>query len=355
MDTRDLIVGTRLKHGTHGSGTIKFVGTDYVGIHFDDSGEVLIRREILEKDVPGSAAASQPTSVELPWPTSTFKADGDDAQHYLGSHWDPFVEDSKELMKRLPEIVSQAMVQTGYGADRKPTRPLPESWPKGFELVWPLRAQGLALILRAEEDANMIVSLFPFFGTGSQHLLTLQSIVVWDGGLEAQITAGLGDGEVTFFDTQFLINRGWYEAGKQYDFIFTGMAYNANPAVKRELKIQRHPDQIEWMNQSLKDGEDPHAVECTMTLDGAAMFLPISEWDVDDYSFRAPVKSVEEFQDWLGQDGWRVRATVMRFDDEDVDLDIVVTRRAWAGEAPPQVGQDMEGRLWLQGYLWMPK
>ena len=85
------------------------------------------------------------------------------------------------------------------------------------------------------------------------------------------------------------------------------------------------------------------------------MFLPIGEWDVDDYSFHAPVKSVEEFKDWLGQNGWRVRATVMRFGNEDADLDIVITRRAWSGEAPPQVGQDIEGRLWLQGYLWMPR
>lgn len=36
-------------------------------------------------------------------------------------------------------------------------------------------------------------------------------------------------------------------------------------------------------------------------------------------------------------------------------LDILITRRAWTGEAPPQVGQDIEGRLWLQGYLWMPR
>lgn len=42
-----------------------------------------------------------------------------------------------------------------------------------------------------------------------------------------------------------------------------------------------------------------------------------------DYSFHAPVKSVEAFKDWLGQDGWRVRATVMSFGDQDADLDIL--------------------------------
>lgn len=109
------------------------------------------------------------------------------------------------------------------------------------------------------------------------------------------------------------------------------------------------------MNQRLKEGEEPHETACTVSMDGAAMFLPVSGWDVDDYSFHAPVKSVTEFKDCLGQDGWRVRATVMRFGDEDADLDILITQKAWSGEAPPRVGQDIEGRLWLQGYLWMPR
>lgn len=69
----------------------------------------------------------------------------------------------------------------------------------------------------------------------------------------------------------------------------------------------------------------------------------------DDYQLRAPIKQVTEFQDFLGQEGWRVRATVFRFGDEDADLDIVITRRAWSGDQPPHVGQDIEGTLWLQG------
>ncbi len=355
MDTQNLVVGSRVENALHGSGTVTFVGADYVGIAFDDSGEALIRRETLDKDAPAAPVPIEPCRDELLWPESTFVPESDEAQHFLGSHWDPFVEDSKDIMKRLPEIAPNALLQTGYGEDRKPLRAAPEDWPKGFQLVWPLRVQGLALILRPEKEANMIVSLFPFFATGSQHTLTLREVSVWDGGLEAQITASWGEGEVTFFDTQYLINRAWYEAGKDYDFIFSGMAYNAGPAEKHEWKINRHPDEVAWMNQRLKEGEEPHEAACTMSMDGAAMFLPVSGWDVDDYSFHAPVKSVTEFKDWLGQDGWRVRATVMRFGDEDADLDILVTRRAWSGQAPPQVGQDIEGRLWLQGYLWMPK
>lgn len=355
MDTKNLVVGSRIEHGLHGAGTVTYVGTDYLGIAFDGQGEALIRRESLEGEMPAAFDQQEPPRETIPWPASTFVPEGEDAHHYLGSHWDPFVEDSKELLGRLPEMVPEALVQTGYGEIRKPTRATPDDWPKGFQMVWPLRAQGLALILRIEQEANMIVSLFPFFATGSQHTLTLREVSVWEGGLEAQITASWGEGEVTFFDSQYLINRAWYETGKDYDFIFSGMAYNAGPAEKHEWKINRHPDQIAWMNQRLKEGEEPHEATCTLNMDGAAVFMAVTDWDVDDYSFHAPVKSVVEFKDWLGQDGWRVRATVMRFGDEDADLDILITRRAWSGDAPPEVGQDIEGRLWLQGYLWMPK
>ncbi|MCC7151797.1 MAG: hypothetical protein IT501_07310 [Rubrivivax sp.] len=361
MDARDWTVGSRIEHPVHGPGTVTSVGTDYLGIAFDDSGEVLIRREAFAQQarLPQATEPIQAPRKTLPWPASTFVAEPADTPHYMGSHWDPFVEDSAQIIDRLPEIVPGAMVQTGYGEARKPDWDAPPDWPLGFQLVWPLREQGLALILKPEEQATVMASLFPFFARGSQQTLTLHAVSVWEGGLQAQIEASWGDAEVTFFDTQYLINRVWYQTGKSYDFILTGIAYSANVAERHEWTIDQHPDVVAWLEQNLQEGEQPHAGPTTVSLDGASVFLPVEGWDVDDYSFHAPVKSVTEFQDWLGQDGWRVRATVMRVGEgegqTDADLDIVITRRAWAGAAPPQVGQDIEGRLWLQGYLWMPE
>lgn len=359
MDARNWTVGSRIEHPVHGPGTVTSVGTDYLGIAFDAGGEALIRRAAFEQQAQAPTAdESAPTArTTLPWPQSTFVAEPADTPHYLGSHWDPFVEDSDEIIRRLPDIIHGALVQTGYGEARKPPLDAPPDWPLGFQLVWPLREQGIALIVRHEEQENLLVSLFPFSASGSQQTLTLREVSVWKGGLEAQIEADWGDASVTFFDTQYLINRAWYEAGKSYDFILTGLAYSANVAERREWKIDQHADVVAWLNQHLEEGDEPHEDATTVSLDGTALFLPVEGWDTDDYSFHAPVKSVTEFQGWLGQDGWRVSATVMRVGEgeRDADLDIVITRRAWAGAAPPQVGQDIEGRLWLQGYLWMPE
>ena len=87
-----------------------------------------------------------------------------------------------------------------------------------------------------------------------------------------------------------------------------------------------------------------------------AALVPISEWDSDDYQFRGPVKSVKEIE-MLGQTGWKVRATLLRHlsDDSESDLDIIITSKVWKDKSPPQIGDDIEGTLWLQGYLWYPE
>ena len=52
MDTRNLVVGSRIEHGGYGAGVVTFVGKTYLGIAFDDGGEALIQRTALEKEEP---------------------------------------------------------------------------------------------------------------------------------------------------------------------------------------------------------------------------------------------------------------------------------------------------------------
>lgn len=354
MNTSDLTVGSQIEHSAFGAGRVTFVGTDHIGIRFDDQHEFLFNRDVLERDPPAPDEPKAAATTDLPWPASTFVAEPADAQHFMGSHWDAFFEASIDFMRRLPEVLASATVQGGYGVFYKSARQEPEDWPKGFGLVWPLGDKGAAMILKIEPQANMVVSVFPFCNLGSQVTLKLDKVCVWDGGLEAQITAIWGEAVITFFDTRYVVNRAWYEAGKRYDFILSGVAYSAAPAKPHSWTMQRHPDEVDWLNQRLAPGEPPEQAEMTIHLEGAALFSAVDNWDADDYNFRAPIKAVTEFTGWLGQDGWRVKATVMRFGDTDADLDILITRRAWRGDAPPQVGQDIEGSLWLQGYLWMP-
>lgn len=249
------------------------------------------------------------------WPESTFAPCA--REHGHGAHFAPFLDDPLELASCLPEILPHRLAQRG----REPPRALPPGWAEADLWAWPLRVQGLQLVV--ERFAESPVSIFPFFATGSRARVVLDEVRIWEGGLEAQLRVSWGDAAITFFDTRYLLNRSFYEAGATYEIVLTGIAYEAAPWVATE----------------------------TFGLRGLAALLPAGG-DADDYVFRGTIRHVSAVRDWLGQDGWKLRTTVMRFDDDvEAELDIVVTARAWKAAAKPRIGLEIEGRLWLQGYV----
>lgn len=367
-------INDRILHTDYGPGIVTFVGDDYLGLRFPSLGDMLQRYDATKisrwtaeaEDAWQDEIACKTAEVEqanLDWPQSTFKNEAPDTPHYMGSHWPPFVEDVADIVKDLPNILQEAQVMESIGNHRKSPRELPQDWPQGFHLVWPMQRRGIVLTNRidAAEQQIQLMSLYPFNSEGVQHTLTIDSVAVWEGQVEAQITASLGEAQITFFDAHFLINRLWYEAGRRYEFILTGIAYAAQPAQVMEIPFTANPDQIAWQrllgNDADEDEDNDGELPSLINLGGMASLLPIVDWDRDEYSFRGPVKSVKPIDDFLGQTGWLVRVTVMRLSDyetEDVDLDIVITRRIWRQEQSPEVGMDIDGTLWLQGYLWMP-
>jgi hypothetical protein len=355
-------IGTRVTDPHHGFATITFVGTEYVGLRFEADGQNALFRLDGHSLYPGWDESvmivddAEPTTAALPWPDSTFVTEHADVKHYMGAHWEPFTENgAKEFLERLPTIIQQSSPLRGFGEFYRPSRPEPDSWPKGVHLVWPAQNQRLALAatLRLDAKATHVISLYPYIDQGTQTSLRLDRVSVWGSGVEAQIDAVWGEGAITFLDTAYLLNRGWYEAGGAYEFLLAGIAYDARHAEPTRIPYNPHPDVAEWERlRAAARGEPPPVTPDYFDTTGAAFLLAVPEWDVDDYNFRGPVKQVEPFDDFLGQPGWKVRVTVMRFDNEDADLDIYITRRAWQSETPPLVGQDMEGTLWLQGRLW---
>ncbi len=354
-------IGDCIRHPKYGDGDVIFVGEAYIGVDFKTMGDVLLRLDAFDSALPGVGPESSPVPATplASWPKSTFVFEPPGTEHFMGSHWSPFVHEVSDMLERLPEILEQAVIALERSDLPKPLRELPASWPRGYHLAWPGRTAGVMAVIRKEEQTNEFVSMYPFFLQCTRHRVSLLQVSVWDNGCEAQIKAELGASTITFFDTLFLFHRPWYETGGHYEFALNGIAYVAGPAKVMELPYARNPDQVAWEHLLAKRrGDPPPEVPATISLAGMAMLLPIEGWDRDDYSFRAPIKSVREFRDVLGESGWVVQATVLRSSDdtdEDIDLDIFITQRAWQGVESPQVGQDIEGQLWLQGYLAHPE
>ena len=287
-------------------------------------------------------------STDESWPDCTFWWEPEDQEHYCGAHWSPFYEDIDSLLDELPKIVNQAELFQAVGDTHPGPHDIPAKWIKGFNLCWPRADRGLIVTLRIGENANEFVNFFPFVSHDNEVSIEVEKIFVWASGVEAQIEGIWNEAPVTFFDTSFPGNRGWYEAGKCREFILSGIAYEAAPPKMEKLPLEPDSIGVERIRSELDLGDE---WKPELRLEGSAMFMPVSDWDRDDYWFRGPIREVSPFDDLLDQSGWRVRVTIMRFDDEDADLDVFVTRRAWSATEPPEVGQDIEGTLWLQGRL----
>ncbi|MBN8728458.1 MAG: hypothetical protein J0H15_12255 [Xanthomonadales bacterium] len=356
-------VGDAIDHAVHGRGTITFVGTDYVGVRFDDGRDAMLRTGALHAAGADSATAQPADDPQAPaateWPENTFVADQAAERHSMGSHWKPFAEDAGHIFTRLPEWLPQMDLFRVYGDFFKPRRALPEDWPTGLALCWPDVHGGVVTVLRQGAEANELVSLFPYHERGIQVRLAVDVVHVWEGGLEAQVEASWGEAPIAFYDVGFVSNRGWYEAGQACEFILLGIAYSAGTPKVMSLPFNPHPDQARWLAAiGAEEGESSVAPPQELDLSGMAMLVPVLEWDRDDYQFRGTVKEVQELADVLGQQAWRLVVTVMRLgeeNDEDADLAILVTRRAWRDETPPVPGMAVDGTLWLQGRLWQPE
>lgn len=351
-------VGDPIDHPAYGHGTVEFVGVDKVGIAFDDGRHALLQTDQLQADLDAAARAPPPPSqpgAKPAWPDSTFVKDTAPEKHAPGTHWRPFVDDAKDIFRRLPEWLPKMQVFRAYGTFFPPPHLVPADWPFGFMLCWPDVHGGMVGVCRTGKDTNHLVAFCPYFERGIETQVRLSRVLVQDNGLEAQIEGAWGDAPVTFYDVAYCINRGWYEAGVDFDFILLGIAYQAQPSETASIPFTPNSDQVAWEAViAAKHGESVQEMPSTLNLTGMAMLIPMPGWDDDEYQFRGPVREITEVADILGEPAWRLIVTVMRFGDEDANLAILVTRRAWQGPSPPAVGMDIEGALWLQGRLWAP-
>lgn len=354
--------GDRVMHPMFGPGIVeKRENADVIVVKFSRVGRkrLSVKHAPLSRPTDGIDESLTPdTRAYQEWLDKTFAPEGEDARHYLGSHWDPFYDDVLTVVKRFPDILPKSLLQLPYAESRPPLRSLPPEWPTARHLSWPIRLHGIAFVVtkRARSGNPEVVSFFPFDHDGILHELVIEKVHVWKSGVEAQIECHLGDSSLTFFDTLFAPNRGWYESGAPCQFILSAFAYKCraaedqiiqtfNPKLTEEFKAQHPEIASKW----------PEGGTIPVHTKGAVGLLPVLEWDRDDYYFRGPVRSVKEME-MLDQPAWRIRATVLRTldDDRDIDLDIIVTRKVWGAASPPRPGDDIEGALWLQGYLWYP-
>ncbi len=182
------------------------------------------------------------------------------------------------------------------------------------------------LLTERQTSLGCVLSAFPFAASAITHPVTIDHVASTGSGAEGQIRGRTEDGaEISFFDPLFFKNGGDYEVGESYQFALSAFAYSLRPYGLKLVK-----------------GDD--------TVAPPDVLKPARSGASDDYDFRATVQHVYPMRVETGT-VYRMRVTVARSGQSMVDVALYAAEHVLPAGYRPKPGDEITGRLWLQGYL----
>lgn len=245
------------------------------------------------------------------------------------THWASVYPDEPEAIRaRIKHVVSNSTIIAQVE--------LPETraMPNGAEAdTLTAMAEGdgdlrhMVLLLTERKSASgCVLTAFPFAASAITHPVKVEQVARVGSGAEGQIRGRTEDGsELSFFDTLFFKNGSGYRVGESYQFALSAFAYSARPYGLRLVK-----------------GSD--------TMAPVDVLRPSRTGGSDDYEFRATVQHVYPMRVGAGV-VYRMRVTVARTGQGMVDVALYAAEHVLPAGYCPKPGDEITGRLWLQGYL----
>lgn len=182
------------------------------------------------------------------------------------------------------------------------------------------------LLTERRTSSGCVLTAFPFAAGAITHAVKIEQVASVASGAEGHIRGRTEDGaELSFFDTLFFKNGSVYEVGESYQFALSAFAYSARPFGLRVVK------------------------EAGTTV-SADVLKPSRSGASDDYEYRATVQHVYPMRVDTGI-VYRMRVTVARCGQSMVDVALYAAEHVLPAGYCPKPGDEITGRLWLQGYL----
>ena len=243
-------------------------------------------------------------------------------------HWASVYPDAPEdIRARIKDVVSQSSIIAQI--------PLPEKqlMPNGVNadmLTAMTECDGelrhMVLLLTEQTSASgCVLAAFPFAAGAITHPVRIEHVA--GTGAEGLIRGRTAEGaEIAFFDALFFKNAAAYRVGESYQFALSAFAYCARPLSLRLVK---------------GGGE---------TSVPADVLKPARSGASDDYDFRATVQHVYPMR-VAGRTVFRMRVTVGRSGQSMLDVALYAAEHILPEGYIPKPGDEITGRLWLQGYL----
>ena len=302
-----------------------------------------------------------------------------------GDRWAVFDRDTSAFITRwLALALEKAEVPSIGTPDKEASQHLVDQGePAGIGLLYTgLREgtsrTGLMALLHCDpggpnrKPSTELWSAYPMFGNGVVVEASVEQIYLHPNRLEAWVRLELATGgSVTAFDTLYFQHRALYRKDELYKFMVSALAYRIGHTQFREHviddphEIRRMRSRDAWVKRhgfwSREDAEaslaewNPSSEEdlkpIRIVMSEVAALLPLGSPESDDASFHGEVVGVApRAVRSMDVDFWRIDVVVMRI-DEDFTLPIYVAEHLFETAWRPEVGQYVEGTLWLQAYL----
>jgi len=269
-----------------------------------------------------------------------------------GNHWEAVDKDCEKTVREiLPRACEEGEALGGALFSHELTD---VPWKKGRVIGLKYLDSPLSFIALVAMDLwdknTTLWSGYPFCSEGIDNGLVVDSIDRWDNGAEGLVTAHAPDGGIlSFFDPLFFLDESQLKVGEERLFTLAALAYTLRKSEQTSIVIDEGPLLEIEREQQLRDNpgsEPPSSV--TVSLSGMAALMPHSEYP-DDADARFTIEEVSEFR-VAERPFIRLTGIVMRLDGRDVRLTVYVSKETLEGYTP-QVGDDVEAILWVQGFL----
>lgn len=208
----------------------------------------------------------------------------------------------------------------------------------------------IKFIVCAIDDSMQLVSMYPCVREGAIIPLKITEIEEWKNGLEAWITGELEDERfITFFDTDYAVNKDTYEIGKIYNFIIGGLAYFAKEPESKGFKFegQQAIDFKAKLGEAPEYDEGGNVIPIEFSTESLCVF--IQSGDVpDDAEFITTVDNIKTVEA-LGNDFWNFDIIYRGEEYNEVKIPTFVLKSK--ENMSLDTATQLQGYLWLTGYL----
>lgn len=203
---------------------------------------------------------------------------------------------------------------------------------------------------RSKNARWMNGSFYPVCLQGTPITLKISSLQALADPGEGQINALTQDeSEVHFFDPFFYLNHKNYRRRQDQSVCLAGFAYVLRRAKSSTFQIDKGPLITRERERRLAQDSSAEVshIRLNISMQGASIFLPIH--DSPDYTVRTQIQAVSQFE-VMGIRFYRIEGALLRGDQQELLIPIYAS--AWSNHGyVPQVGDDVEAVIWLQGYL----